>query len=80
MNSGKYKIEAGRLVNIATGIPIPDDEPVVVFRAKDKHLPEVLKAYYYECRNEEQEKAIQKLREKILDWQEKNPAKVHEPD
>lgn len=43
----KYTTSAkdGRLVNRATGKPIPDDEPVFVLRAKDVHALEALRAY-----------------------------------
>jgi hypothetical protein len=33
----KYDIEDGKLINSATGTPIPEDEPVFLFRAKDVH-------------------------------------------
>ena len=36
LNESKYRIEGDSLVNKKTGIPIPDEEPVFVFRAKDK--------------------------------------------
>jgi hypothetical protein len=32
----KYDAVDGKIVNRATGKPIPDDEPIVIFRAKDK--------------------------------------------
>jgi hypothetical protein len=42
----KYRVNMqGRLVNRETGTPIPDEEPVVTFRAKDMLLPAVLNYY-----------------------------------
>lgn len=41
----KYDAVNGKLVNRSTGIAIPDDEPVFVFRAKDVHAREALEAY-----------------------------------
>lgn len=35
----------GRIVNRATGKPIPDDEPVFILRAKDVHAKAALEAY-----------------------------------
>jgi hypothetical protein len=45
----KYQVDAatGRLVNTFTGAAIPDDEPVVIFRAKDAVALEALTAYHY---------------------------------
>ena len=36
-------------VTLERGAHIPDDEPVIVFRAKDEELPAVLGYYYALC-------------------------------
>lgn len=42
----KYSVnERGRLYNLVTGVAIPDEEPVMVFRAKDTIALEALRAY-----------------------------------
>lgn len=42
----KYTVSVrGRLMNRATGVEIPDDEPVFVMRAKDALAPETLSRY-----------------------------------
>ncbi len=43
----KYTVSQrdGRIVNRATGKPIPDDEPVFILRAKDVHATAALHAY-----------------------------------
>jgi hypothetical protein len=43
----KYGIDGrtARIINRATGQPIPDDEPVIIFRAKDDMALEALTAY-----------------------------------
>lgn len=42
----KYDVtEQGRLVNRASGQPIPDDEPVFIFRARDLFAASALNAY-----------------------------------
>lgn len=42
----KYGVnDEGKICNIATGKPIPDDEPIMIFRAKDMLAPQIL-AYY----------------------------------
>jgi hypothetical protein len=44
----KYDVIDGRIVNRKTGEPIPDDEPIMIFRAKDQHAHQAI-AYYIEC-------------------------------
>jgi hypothetical protein len=41
----KYTIIGGKICNAATGVAIPDDEPVMIFRAKDKQALAVLEFY-----------------------------------
>ena len=33
----KFKFTDGRFINRVSGEPIPDDEPVILFRARDIH-------------------------------------------
>lgn len=41
----KYHFQGGMVFNRASGLPIPRDEPVFVFRARDVHAREVLGRY-----------------------------------
>jgi hypothetical protein len=41
----KFKFEDGRFVNRVSGEPIPDDEPVIIFRARDRHALPLLMFY-----------------------------------
>lgn len=41
----KFKFENGRFVNRVSGEAIPDDEPVILFRARDRHALSVLEHY-----------------------------------
>lgn len=45
----KYSIRGGALVNSATGIEIPRDEPVFILRAKDSNAVAALIAYHDIC-------------------------------
>lgn len=36
----------GAIVNRATGLPIPPDEPIMIFRAKDIHAAPIAMRYY----------------------------------
>lgn len=46
---GKYKIKDNRLVKIDTNEPIPDDEPVFIFRGRDKIAAAILNHYLWLC-------------------------------
>jgi hypothetical protein len=63
---------------------IPADEQVVVFRARDVCLPDLLKSYYVLCKNRESPERhlalIQKEWEDIAQWQEQNIDRVKVPD
>ncbi len=44
----KYTVNAqGRIINRATGVAIPDDEPVFILRAKDKVAADAIRQYAY---------------------------------
>lgn len=63
---------------------IPEDEPVVVFRARDKHLPEILDLYHTLCQNGGSPvrhlDLINESMQEIIDWQNENPGKVRVPN
>lgn len=57
-----------------------EDEPVVVFRAKDRLLPKLLKIYRYMCELAGSPvlhlEAIDKAAAAVKDWQAQNPTKT----
>lgn len=63
---------------------IPEDEPVIVFRARDQHLPELLTAYWEMCQRggspQRHLALIDAATETVLDWQDANPDLVRVPD
>ena len=80
INSGKYKIENNQIVNIFTGVPIPEDEPVFILRAKDAHASFVLQDYWGYCEDPIHDDAVNVQIEKFEKWQKANQDKVKEPD
>lgn len=52
MNEGKYCIEGNKIVKRTTGEAIPSDEPVFIFRARDRLALQVLRFYLYTARGE----------------------------
>ncbi len=63
---------------------IPDDEPVIVFRAKDKLLPAVLAIYLELCdlagSPERHMRIVADTYSTMRTWQRDNPGKVKTPD
>ena len=85
----KYDInlETGRVVNRSSGQDIPPDEPVMLFRAQDRHLPNMLAHYFVAVtptRGDESEYqhrlAVAKRLVQICEWQAENPLRVKTPD
>ena len=63
---------------------IPDDEPVIVFRARDRMLPAVMRFYRELCEGNGSPQRhldlIKGCRERIEAWQQENPDRVRQPD
>lgn len=63
---------------------IPPDEPVIVFRARDILLPELLDDYISLCEfagsPQRHMDLVAAHQERILTWQDNNPDKVRRPD
>ena len=71
---------SGRIVNRSTGKPIPDDEPVMVFRAQDRNAVPMLWAYYDACQIPDH-KAV--IKSRIADFErfaKEHPERMKEPD
>ena len=76
----KYDAVDGRLVNRETGKPIPNDEPVMIFRAKDRKALNALEAYQFACTDETHRQVIQGRIDDFREFQTANPDLVKEPD
>lgn len=76
----KYDVREGRIVNRRTGQPIPDDEPVFVFRAKDRRALTALTAYYAAITNPEHAKAVAVRIESFKAFAAGHPERMREPD
>lgn len=78
--------ETGQLVNKASGNAIPSDEPVIIFRAQDALLPDVLAAYIthlgmsQKMADREHRLAVSLRLAEVLEWQAHNPLRVKTPD
>ncbi len=79
MNERKYKIKDGNIVKRNGEKPIPNDEPLFIFRAKDRKALLALVAYNATLDNFDQMASVRKTIEDFRDFQEKNPEKMGEP-
>lgn len=72
--------ERGRLTNRATGVEIPDDEPIMIFRARDTHAATAIAFYANICHNSEHREMVNR---RLVDFQrfaESNADRMKEPD
>ena len=76
----KYDARDGRIVNRRTGESIPDDEPIFVFRAKDRRALTALTAYYAAIIDAEHARAVAARIESFKAFALANPDKMKEPD
>jgi hypothetical protein len=79
---GKYQT-SGDITKL-DGTPVPADEPLVLFRAKDKLVPAMLEHYAGLCEQAgsppEQIQGIRHRLEAVKQWQAANANKVDVPD
>lgn len=78
----KYTVSQrnGRIVNRATGKPIPDDEPVFILRAKDVHASAALAAYLRELGEIEHRAAVQARIDAFDAFAAAHPERMKYPD
>ena len=79
---GKYQT-TGDLTKL-DGTPVPDDEPLILFRAKDKLLVQLLEFYMKLCGDggspESQLSLLKQRIDLIKSWQADHPDKLKIPD
>lgn len=80
MHERKYTIENNKIVKRSTGVPVPEDEPLFIFRAQDRKALAALVAYSMVVDNLEHRESVTKSINDFRDFQEKNPEKMKEPN
>lgn len=76
----KYTTDGRAIINRASGEAIPADEPVFVFRARDRHALAALREYLSRC---EQAAHVAVIEQRIEDFQafaRRHPERMKEPD
>ena len=79
MHERKYTIQNNKLVKKSNLVPVPDDEPVFIFRAKDRKALAALVAYHVILDNLDQKAEVYKSINDFRAFQEMNPEKMAEP-
>ena len=86
MHERKYEIKNNRLVKRSNQVPIPDNEPLFIFRAKDRKALPALVAYSLILDNLDQKESVTKTKESVTktiedfrDFSEKYPFLMKEP-
>lgn len=75
----KFKFENGQFVNRVSGEPIPDDEPVILFRARDWHSLDVLNFYRQIVADPHHIQAIEDRISEFEAFAEAHPERMKEP-
>lgn len=80
IRGSKYGIENNRLVNVKTGIAIPEDEPVFILRAQDSLASSAVARYAASCSSTELRNEVTRVFHKFIRFWRDNPDRVKVPD
>jgi hypothetical protein len=77
----KYTVDraTGRIINRSTGQAIPDDEPVLIFRAKDSRAVSALMRYAEVCENPDHRAVVHSRIKDFAAFAQRNPQRMREP-
>jgi hypothetical protein len=75
----KFAFRNGQFVNRVSGEPIPHDEPVIIFRARDNHSLPVLREYLTMASDPHHRQAIKDRMGEFAAWRAEHPDRVKEP-
>lgn len=77
----KYTVdENGNIVNVKTNKLIPYNEPIIIFRAKDKNAALAIAYYKKLCSNDEHKNAVNQRLHDFVEFAHNHPELMKEPD
>ena len=76
----KYDIQNNKLVKRATGIPLPENEPLFIMRAQDKLALGILGAYHAMTENLRHKEELMKVIKDFRKFERDNPDRMKIPD
>lgn len=80
MQEPKYRFADGRVYNRASGEVIPLDEPVMVFRGRDKHAVRLITLYLGMVADIDHQDAVEGRLRQFEDFASAFPDRMKEPD
>ena len=76
----KYGIRDGQIVNRLSGASIPGDEPIFIFRAKDRLAVRILTSYFSAIEDPEHARAVAGRLEDFKRFAREHPERMKDPD
>lgn len=77
----KYDVnESGHIYNRSTSKVIPDDEPVMIFRARDKNAALAIAYYKKLCADPDHKEAVNERLHHFVQFAHDHPERMKEPD
>jgi hypothetical protein len=76
----KYDVNKdGKIINRATGLAIPDDEPIFILRAKDRKAFTAIMKYLNTCSDPEHGRAVMDRAKDFHTFSIDHPERMNEP-
>jgi hypothetical protein len=79
MHDRKFSFYGGKIINRVSGVSIPEDEPVFIFRARDIHALEVLTLYRQLIKDEHHQAAVEESIGSFFAFTVEHPERMKEP-
>jgi len=76
----KYVIIENKLCNSSTHKPIPEDEPIFIFRAQDNRAGKYIHEYAQDCENDHHTHVVEKRAFEFQRFKHNHPERIKEPD
>ena len=76
----KYDSDGKHIFNRQSLEIIPDDEPVMIFRARDKNAAPMIAFYAKLCRDEQHRAIVKERLHHFVDFIHDHPERMKEPD
>lgn len=76
----KYEIRDGKIVNRESGEAIPDDEPIMIFRGRDKHAQAAIRSYAAIVQDPNHKAIVLQRADDFAAFEDAHPTRVKEPD
>lgn len=78
-SDAKYDVSTGDFVNRRSGLAIPDDEPVFILRARDRHAYRAIVDYAMNCDDEPHRIDVLNVARRFKQFALEHPEKMKEP-